>query len=38
VLKAGADVAIESADVILVRNNPNNVIRLIELSKQTLFS
>jgi len=32
---AGTDVAIESADVILVRNNPNDVIRLIELSKQT---
>jgi len=32
---AGTDVAIESADVILVKNNPNDVIRLIELSQKT---
>jgi len=32
---AGTDVAIESADVILVRNNPNDVPRLIELSQKT---
>ncbi|MHA1952961.1 MAG: copper-translocating P-type ATPase [Candidatus Heimdallarchaeaceae archaeon] len=32
---AGTDVAIESADVILVKSNPNDVIRLIELSQKT---
>ena len=35
VVGEGTDIAIESADVILVRNIPNDVIRLIELSKQT---
>jgi len=32
---AGTDVAIESADVILVKSKPNDVIRLIELSQKT---
>ena len=32
---AGTDVAIESADVILVKNNPRDVARAIEYSKRT---
>ncbi|MHA1398509.1 MAG: heavy metal translocating P-type ATPase, partial [Candidatus Heimdallarchaeaceae archaeon] len=32
---AGTDIAIESADVILVRNNPEDVLKLIELSQKT---
>lgn len=32
---AGTDVAIESADVILVKNDPRNVPKVIELSKRT---
>ena len=32
---AGTDVAIETADIILVKNNPNDVIALIELSRAT---
>lgn len=32
---AGTDVAIKSADVILVNSNPLDVVKLIELSKQT---
>jgi len=32
---AGTDVAIESADVILVKNNPNDVPKLIDLSQKT---
>lgn len=32
---AGTDVAIESADVILVKNNPDDVLKLLELSQKT---
>lgn len=32
---AGTDIAIESADVILVRSNPEDVVALISLSKST---
>lgn len=32
---AGTDVAMETADVILVRSNPNDVVELMELSKKT---
>jgi Cu2+-exporting ATPase len=32
---AGTDVAIESADIILIRNDPRDVPKLIELSKKT---
>jgi Cu2+-exporting ATPase len=32
---AGTDVAIESADIILVRNDPRDVPKVIELSKKT---
>jgi Cu2+-exporting ATPase len=32
---AGTDVAIESADIILVKNDPRAVLRVVELSKRT---
>ncbi len=32
---AGTDVAMETADVILVKSNPNDVVTLIDLSKKT---
>jgi Cu2+-exporting ATPase len=32
---AGTDVAIESADIILVKNNPRDVVRAIDLSDKT---
>lgn len=32
---AGTDVAIESADIILVKNDPRNVVDIIDLSKKT---
>ncbi|ANU23309.1 copper-translocating P-type ATPase [Planococcus donghaensis] len=32
---AGTDVAMETADVILVQSNPNDVVELMELSKKT---
>ena len=32
---AGTDVAIESADIILVKNDPRDVSRVVELSKKT---
>jgi Cu2+-exporting ATPase len=32
---AGTDVAIESADIILVRNDPRDVVKVAELSKKT---
>ncbi|RLG50622.1 MAG: hypothetical protein DRO00_08475 [Thermoproteota archaeon] len=33
---AGTDVAVESAVVVLVKNNPRDVIRLIKLSEATM--
>jgi len=33
---AGTDVAIESADVVLVKNDPRDVVKLIRLSKATM--
>lgn len=35
VIGAGTDVAIESADIILVRNDPRDVVTLIKLAKST---
>ena len=32
---AGTDVAIESAQIVLVKNNPMDVVRVIELSRKT---
>ncbi len=32
---AGTDIAIKSADIILVRSNPEDVVKVINLSKQT---
>jgi Cu2+-exporting ATPase len=32
----GTDVAIESADVVLIKNNPKDVVKLIRLSKATM--
>lgn len=32
---AGTDVAMETADVILVRSNPEDVVSILELSKST---
>jgi len=32
---AGTDVAVESADIILVRNDPKDVVNIISLSKRT---
>ncbi|MDR4969373.1 MAG: heavy metal translocating P-type ATPase, partial [Acholeplasmataceae bacterium] len=31
----GTDVAIETADVILVKSNPNDVVNIVKLSKAT---
>jgi len=35
-LGSGADVAIESADIVLVRSNPTDVVAAIELSRRTI--
>src|SRR5699024_12665422 len=35
VIGAGTDIAIETADVILVKSNPKDVVSLIDLSKKT---
>ncbi len=35
-IEAGTDVAIESADVVLVKNDPRDVVRLIRLSEATM--
>ena len=35
-LGSGTDVAIESASIILVKNNPYDVVRAIQLSRYTL--
>jgi Cu2+-exporting ATPase len=32
---AGTDVAVETADIVLVKNNPNDVLALLELSRAT---
>jgi len=32
---AGTDVAIESADIVLVRNDPRDVVQIIELARLT---
>ena len=32
---AGTDVAVESADIVLIKNDPGDVVRLIEISKAT---
>lgn len=32
---AGSDVAVETGDIVLVKNNPNDVVNLIKLSKAT---
>jgi len=32
---AGTDVAIESAEIVLVKNNPQDIVRLIRLSRKT---
>jgi len=32
---AGTDVAIESADIVLIKNDPRNVPRIVEFSKKT---
>lgn len=32
---AGTDVAVESADIVLVKNNPNDVVKAIKLSQKT---
>ncbi|AQS55723.1 heavy metal translocating P-type ATPase [Novibacillus thermophilus] len=32
---AGTDVAVETADIVLVRNNPNDVLSILELAKST---
>ncbi len=33
---AGTDVAIESAEIVLVKNNPLDIVKLIKLSKKTM--
>lgn len=33
---AGTDVAVESADIVLVRNDPRDIVKLVRLSKYTM--
>ena len=33
---AGTDVAVESADVVLVKNDPRDIVKLIRLSRATM--
>ncbi len=33
---AGTDVAIESAEIVLIKNNPLDVVKLIRLSRKTM--
>ena len=35
-VKDGSDIAIDSSDVILTRNNLSNIVKLIEISKKTI--
>ena len=36
-VKDGSDIAIDSSDVILTRNDLSNIVKLIEISKKTII-
>jgi Cu2+-exporting ATPase len=36
VIGAGTDVAVESADVVLIKDDPRDVARIISLSQKTM--